>query len=77
MRIVKEYFDKPFKVTVFSWNGKYLIKLEDGPFEQTFKISEFDFLEEELEDILSDDFFKEASARFKDMGQSLKKAINA
>lgn len=76
MRVVKEILDKPFKVTVFSWNGKYLIKLEDGPFEQTFKVSEFDFLEEELDDILNDTFLDEAKARFNDMGNSLKKAIN-
>ena len=75
MRVVKEITDKPFKVTIFSWNEKYLIKLEDGPFEQTFKVSVFDFLEEELEALLNDAFIEEAQARFSDMAMSLKKAI--
>ena len=75
MRVVKEITDKPFKVTIFSWNEKYLIKLEDGPFEQTFKVSVFDFLEEELEALLNDAFMEEAQARFSDMAMSLKKAI--
>ncbi|KYG75758.1 MULTISPECIES: hypothetical protein [Roseivirga] len=76
MRVVKEYLDKPCKVTVFSWNGKYIIKLEEGPFEQTFKVSELDVLEEELEDILNENFLNQALDRFKEMGSSLKSAMN-
>lgn len=77
MRVVKEYLDKPCKVTVFSWNGKYIIKLEEGPFEQTFKVSEFDIIEPELDEILNEDFLKEAIERFKQMGSSLRKALNS
>ncbi len=76
MRVVKEITGKPFKITVFSWNGKYLIKLESGPFEQTFKVSELDVLEEELDSILSDNFLNEAIQRFHNMAQSLKAAMN-
>ena len=45
MRVVKEIPHSACKITVFSWNQKYLIKLEQGDFEQTFKVSEFDVLE--------------------------------
>ncbi len=76
MRIVKEITGRPCKITVFSWNGKYLIKLESGSFEQTFKVSEMDVLEEELDDILSDTFLNEALKRFDDMAQSLRNSIN-
>ncbi len=76
MRVVKEITGKPCKITVFSWNGKYLIKLESGPFEQTFKVSELDVLEEELDSILSDNFLNEAIQRFHNMAQSLKAAMN-
>ncbi|OEK01850.1 hypothetical protein BFP97_10130 [Roseivirga sp. 4D4] len=76
MRIVKEVSGLPCKVTVFSWNGKYLIKLENGPFEQTFKVSELDVLEEELDDILSEKFLSEAIKRFDDMALSLRSAMN-
>ena len=76
MRIVKEITGRPCKITVFSWNGKYLIKLESGPFEQTFKVSEMDVIEEELDDILSDTFLNEALKRFDDMSQSLRSAMN-
>ena len=76
MRVVREITGKPCKVTVFSWNEKYLIKLEYGPFEQTYKVSMMDYLEEELDDILSDQFISEAMERFQLMGESLKKAIS-
>ncbi len=76
MRVVKELTGKPCKVTVFSWNEKYLIKLEYGPFEQTYKVSMMDYLEEEIDDILTDKFISEAMDRFKSMGVSLRDAIN-
>ena len=76
MRVVKEIPGRACKITVFSWNGKYIIKLENGPFEQTFKVSEFDILEEELDDILSEDFLSEAMLRFNAMAMSLKKTTN-
>lgn len=71
MRVVREIPHQACKITVFSWNQKYLIKLEQGDFEQTFKVSELDILEEELDEILSDDFVGQAIERFKDMQKSL------
>ena len=71
MRVVREIPHKACKITVFSWNQKYLIKLEAGDFEQTFKVSEFDVLEEEIDEILSESFINEAVTRFADMQQSL------
>lgn len=71
MRVVREITDKPIKITVFSWNEKYLIKLEHHGMEQTFKVSEFDVLEQEIDEILSDEFIDEALARFEAMARSL------
>jgi len=43
MRVIKEINLSPtIKGTLFSWNGKYIIKLEKGNLEQTYKISETD-----------------------------------
>ncbi|MFT6053130.1 MAG: hypothetical protein ACJAS3_001078 [Roseivirga sp.] len=75
MRVVKEISNPDCKITVFSWNGKYLLKLENGPFEQTFKVSEMDVLEQELEEILNETFINEAIERFENMGQSLRNAM--
>ena len=54
---------------------KYLIKLEQGDFEQTFKVSELDVLEEELDEILSEDFVNQAIERFADMQKALWKSM--
>ena len=71
MRVVKEIPHPACKITVFSWNQKFLIKLEQGDFEQTFKVSEMDVLEQELEEILSESFVNQALQRFEDMQKSL------
>ena len=76
MRVVKEVPHPSCKITVFSWNQKYLIKLEQGDFEQTYKVSEFDILEQELDEILSESFVSEALERFNDMQKSLWKSMS-
>lgn len=75
MRVVKEIPNPNCKITVFSWNQKYLIKLESGPFEQTYKVSELDVLEQELDEILNEKFIAEALKRFSGMQDSLRNAM--
>lgn len=76
MRVVKEIQRPQCKITVFQWNGKYLIKLEKGLIEQTFKIPELDLSsEEDLELILNEEFMQRAEERFTEMMQALQKAM--
>ncbi|WP_017731509.1 hypothetical protein [Nafulsella turpanensis] len=76
MRVVKEYMRPQCKVTIFQWNGKYLVKLEKGLIEQTYKIPELDLTSEaELEAILSESFMQKAEKRFSEMMQDLQTAI--
>jgi hypothetical protein len=75
MRIVGEIPHPECKITIFHWNNKYLLKFELGPFEQTFKISEFDISsEDELRKIVSEEFIEQAMARFADMSRSISDA---
>jgi hypothetical protein len=77
MRVVGEIPHPECKITIFHWNNKYLIKLELGPFEQTFKIDEYDLSsEEDLKKILDKDFIQQAMARFADMSRSLAEATD-
>lgn len=77
MRLVEEIPHPDCKITIFHWNNRYLIKLESGPFEQTFKISELDLTSErDLRKILNEDFIDQAMARFSDMSQSLDEATH-
>ncbi len=77
MKVVSEISHPECKITIFYWNNKYLIKLEAGPFEQTFKINEFDLTaESDLKKIVDEDFIQQAIARFADMSRSLAEATD-
>ncbi|QDH79652.1 hypothetical protein FKX85_11640 [Echinicola soli] len=73
MRVLKEFTKKDIRISVFSWNGKYLIKYEQGMIEQTYKVSELDVLEEkDLEVFFEEVFLDEINKRFEEMHQSLR-----
>ena len=72
MRLVREISHPDCKITIFSWNNRYLIKLEQGLLEQTYKISEFDLTsDEDLLSVIDAEFLHQATLRFQDMGRSL------
>jgi len=77
MRVVREVSHPDCKITIFHWNNRYLLKLEAGPFEQTFKVSEFDVVENDLDKILNPDFLRQAMDRFNGMSGSLRQALDA
>lgn len=77
MRVIGEINHPGCKITLFHWNNRYLIKLEDGLLEQTFKIPEFDLASPaELAGIANPRFIEEALARFAAMHQSLRQAMD-
>lgn len=77
MRVVSEIAHPDCKITIFHWNNRYLIKLEAGLMEQTFKVSEFDITsEDDIIKILNEDFVNKAMARFQDMYDSLKISLD-
>jgi hypothetical protein len=76
MRIVGEIPHDVCKITLFSWNNRYLIKLECGLLEQTYKVNQFDIAQEaDLYKIVNEPFIQEAINRFKDMDRSLQIAL--
>lgn len=76
MRIVGEIPNPHCKITIFQWNNRYLIKLETGLLEQTFKIDQFEiFDEKDLQKIVNGPFLKQALNRFSDMEKSLREAL--
>ncbi len=75
MRVIGEIAHPEIKITIFHWNNRYLIKLEAGPFEQTFKIEEYDLTsEEDVKKIVSEEFIKQAIGRFSEMAKSFQEA---
>lgn len=70
MRVVGEVDHSDMKITIFHWNNKYLVKFEQGYFEQTYKVSEMDiFDEKELQSMLNSEFLNKVLQRFEEMGR--------
>jgi hypothetical protein len=76
MRVVAEITDKPCRITIFNWNNKYLLKLEYGNYEQTYKISELDLSgDDDIKNCLTDDFINKVMHRFMAMEADLYEAL--
>lgn len=76
MRIVGEITHPQCRISLFHWNGKYLIKIEVGGLEQTFKVDELDVEGESgLREMITESFIQEALARFEAMRTSLLGAL--
>jgi len=77
MRQVGEVPHPDCKITIFSWNNRYLVKFEQGHLEQTYKIDQFDVLNDEhLKKIIDPEFIKNALDRFEVMSKDWAMAVN-
>ena len=76
MRVIAALPHPECKITIFSMNQKFIIKLEKGVFEQVYKISEMDVTEgvNGVFKILDDQFMKNASDRFLEMRSDFNEA---
>ncbi len=76
MKVIRQIFHESCQITLFWWNQKYLLKFENNNLEQTYKISELDFLEEEVLQILNnEEFMQKVLERFKQMQTDLAEAL--
>lgn len=77
MRIVKDIPHPRFKITVFSWNNKYIIKIEDAHLEQVYKIAENQVSGlAEIDAMVSTEFLIKALKRFSEMSEDFSHAWN-
>ena len=78
MRIVGEIPHPACKITLYSWNNRYLIKFETGLLEQTYKINQFDINKEaDLNQIVNETFVAETLKRFESMESSLRSRLSS
>ena len=78
MRVIGEIPNTDCKITLFHWNNRYLIKLEKGYLEQTFKIDQFELAsEKDLLTLVNDDFVQRALERFDSMERSLSEGLQS
>jgi hypothetical protein len=57
------------KISVYSWNNKYIVKFEANQLEQVYKIDSFEVSTEiQLMELISEEFIQKVLNRFKEMG---------
>jgi len=77
VRLIKDIPHERYKIQVFNYNGKYIVKIELGQFEQTFKIGETDVYGlEDIERMISPELLSNALKRFVEMRADWEKAFN-
>lgn len=68
MRYLQEIPHARFRMGLYAWNNKFIIKIESGPYEQTYKVSELDLATpEEAIRLLDEDFLVKVDQRFREM----------
>jgi len=78
MRVIAELPHPDFKISIFSMNQKYIVKIERGILEQSYKISEMDITDgvNSVFELLDEEFLATVAARFKEMGTDFKATYN-
>ena len=76
MRLIKDIPHERYKIQIFQYNSKYIVKIELGQFEQTFKIGETDVNGlDEVERMISPELLTNALQRFVEMRSDWSKAF--
>ena len=76
MRIIAELPHPDFKISILNMNAKFIVKIEQGSLEQSYKIPDVDLAEgiNSVFEILDEEFLKTVSARFIAMRTDFKDA---
>ena len=68
MRVIADIPNPHVKITLHSYNGKYIIKLEKANLEQIYKIEETEVAgEEDVKAMIDEEFIEAVLNRFQDM----------
>lgn len=68
MRFVQDIPNSQFRIGLYAWNAKYIVKIEAGPYEQTYKISEMDITDPDaVPTMLDAEFLNRVAQRFQEM----------
>jgi hypothetical protein len=74
MRIIAELPHPEFKISILNMNRKFIVKIEQGNLEQTYKIADADLTDDVngVFELLDEEFLKTVSARFIEMRKDFK-----
>jgi hypothetical protein len=78
MRIIAELPYPDFKISILNMNRKFIIKTEQGTYEQTYKVAEIDMIDgvNSVFEILDEEFLKTVATRFDEMRKDFKATFN-
>ena len=77
MRLVGNIPHDRLAINVFEWNERFIVKLEGGPMEQTFKLEKTTVSGiEEITKLLDEEFINNTVERFNAMHQDLLKGLS-
>ncbi|MGZ3928134.1 MAG: hypothetical protein ACXVJG_14360 [Mucilaginibacter sp.] len=76
MRIIAELPNPACKISILNMNQKFIVKIEQGTLEQSYKIAEMDLTDgvNSVFELLDEEFLKKISARFAEMRKDYKDA---
>ncbi|QRR00442.1 hypothetical protein [Dyadobacter sandarakinus] len=68
MRYLKDIPHQQLKIGLYQWNNKYIIKIESGLYEQTYKIDDYEVESaDEIEKCMDEAFIRAVMQRFDEM----------
>jgi hypothetical protein len=78
MRIIAEIPHPDFKVSILNMNRKFIVKIEQGALEQTYKIAEMDLLDgvNSIFELLDEPFYQTVASRFTEMRKDWRESFN-
>jgi len=78
MRIIAELPHPEFKISILNMNNKFIVKIEQGNLEQTYKIAEADLMDgvNSVFELMDEAFLKTVSARFVEMRKDFKESYS-
>lgn len=78
MRVIHEIEHPRLKIQIFSYNGKYIVKVELGQFEQSFKIGELDVMGlDDVKNMVNEEFLASCVKRFVTMREDWENAFKS
>lgn len=76
MRVVADIPHERYKIQVFQYNSKYVVKIELGNFEQVFKISESDVAGlDDVKKMITEELLSNSIGRFVSMREDWQNAF--
>lgn len=78
MRLISDIPHERYKIQIFNYNSKYIVKIELGQFEQVYKINELDVTGlDDLKKMINENLLSNALKRFVEMRSDWSNSFNS